>query len=885
MEDNQDIIPDLSLEKIIPVNIEDEMKGAYIDYAMSVIVARALPDVRDGLKPVHRRVLFGMNDLGVGYNKSHKKSARIVGEVLGKYHPHGDTSVYDAMVRMAQEWSMRYPLIDGQGNFGSVDGDSPAAMRYTEVRLKRIADSILDDIDKETVDFRLNFDDSLEEPTVLPSKVPNLLVNGSSGIAVGMATNMMPHNLSEVVDGIIAYIDNREITVPELMQYIKAPDFPTGGTIFGIGGVKEAYETGRGRLIVRGKSEIEEQGGRLRIVIQEIPYQVNKAMLVKKIADLMHEKKIEGIADVRDESDRNGMRIAIDLKKDANAQVVLNKLYAYTPIQTSFGINNVCLVNGRPRLLPLKDLIKYFVEFRHEIVVRRTKFDLRKAEERAHILEGLLIALDHLDEVIALIRASATPDIAKDGLMSNFGLSEIQSKAILEMRLQRLTGLERDKIRAEYDEVMAMIAKYKAILENETMRMDIIKEELLELKQLFGDKRRTEITFDESEISLEDIIENEKVVVTVSHLGYIKRTSLTEFREQARGGRGAKGGATREEDFIEQVFVANNHNYILIFTELGKCYWQKVYQIPEGAKTSKGRPIQNLIQLGQEDKVVAFANIEKLNDEAFLDSHYIVFCTKQGVIKKTPVRDFSRPRNNGITALSFKEDDKLLSVSITDGTSEILMAVRSGKTIRFPESKVRSMGRSAAGVYGIDIAESGDEVVGMVTLSQEQKSTHSVMIVSEKGYGKRSDLEEYRVTNRGGRGVLTLKVTEKTGQLIALLSVQESDGLMIVNKSGITIRIPTHSISLQGRNTQGVRLINLQTDDEIASVTKVPKEEEVEVVDAEVDTALIADNENPTPSDHTDKIADDSSVNEQANSTDLATDDLNGDQSDDEVKD
>lgn len=845
MEENQDIIPDLSSERIIPVNIEDEMKSAYIDYSMSVIVARALPDVRDGLKPVHRRVLFGMNELGVAFNKPHKKSARIVGEVLGKYHPHGDSSVYDAMVRMAQDWSMRYPLIDGQGNFGSVDGDSPAAMRYTEVRLKRISDAILDDIDKETVDFRLNFDDSLEEPTVLPSKVPNLLVNGSTGIAVGMATNMMPHNLSEVVDGIIAYIDNHDITVPELMTHIKAPDFPTGGTIFGIGGVRDAYETGKGRLVVRGKSEIEEQGGRLRIVVTEIPYQVNKAVLVKKIADLMHEKKIEGIADVRDESDRNGMRIAIDLKREANAQVVLNKLYAYTPIQTSFGINNVCLVNGRPRLLPLRDLIKYFVEFRHEIVMRRTKFDLRKAEERAHILEGLLIALDHLDEVIALIRASATPDIAKDGLMANFGLSEIQAKAILEMRLQRLTGLERDKIKQEYDEIMAHIQKLKDILANEYMRMDIIKEELRELKQLFGDARRTEITFDESEISLEDIIENEKVVVTISHLGYIKRTSLTEYREQGRGGRGSKGGATREEDFIERLFVANNHNYILIFTELGKCFWQKVYQVPEGSKTSKGRPIQNLIQLSQDDKVVAFANVETLNDEAFLDSHFVVFCTKMGVIKKTPLRDFSRPRLNGITALSFKEGDKLLSVNLTDGNSEILMASRSGKTIRFPEANVRAMGRNAAGVYGIDVDETKDEVVGMVTLTQEEKDNHSILIVSQKGYGKRSELEEYRITNRGGKGVLTLKVTEKTGYLIALLSVQESDSLMIINKSGITIRIPVTSISVLGRNTQGVRLINLQTDDEIASVTKVPKEEVAENTEGDEETNTLPEDAIP----------------------------------------
>lgn len=835
MEENQDIIPDLSSERIIPVNIEEEMKSAYIDYSMSVIVARALPDVRDGLKPVHRRVLFGMNELGIAFNKPHKKSARVVGEVLGKYHPHGDSSVYDAMVRMAQEWSMRYPLVDGQGNFGSIDGDSPAAMRYTEVRLKRISDAILKDIDKETVDFRLNFDDSLEEPTVLPSKVPNLLVNGSTGIAVGMATNMMPHNLSEVVDGIIAYIDNHDITVPELMTHIKAPDFPTGGTIFGIAGVRDAYETGKGKLVVRGKSEIEEQGGRLRIVVNEIPYQVNKAVLVKKIADLMHEKKIEGIADVRDESDRNGMRIAIDLKREANAQVVLNKLYAYTPIQTSFGINNVCLVNGRPRLLPLRDIIKYFVEFRHEIVIRRTKFDLRKAEERAHILEGLLIALDHLDEVIALIRASETPDVAKEGLMANFGLSEIQSKAILEMRLQRLTGLERDKIKQEYEEIMALIRKLNDILANEFMRMDIIKEELRELKQLFGDARKTEITFDESEISLEDIIENEKVVVTISHLGYIKRTSLTEYREQGRGGRGSKGGTTREEDFIERLFVANNHNYILIFTEQGKCFWQKVYQIPEGSKTSKGRPIQNLIQLSQDDRVVAFANVETLTDETFLDNHFVVFCTKMGIIKKTTLRDFSRPRLNGITALSFKESDKLLSVNLTDGDSEILMASKSGKTIRFPEAKVRAMGRNAAGVYGVDVEETTDEVVGMVTLTQEEKENHSILIVSQKGYGKRSVLEEYRITNRGGKGVLTLKVTEKTGYLIALLAVQDSDSLMIINKSGITIRIPVSSISVLGRNTQGVRLINLQSDDEIASVTKVPKEEVAENTEEEAE--------------------------------------------------
>lgn len=816
-------------DRIISVNIEEEMKSAYIDYSMSVIVSRALPDIRDGLKPVHRRVLYGMNDLGLYYNKPQKKSARIVGEVLGKYHPHGDGSVYDAMVRMGQDWSMRYTLIDGQGNFGSVDGDSPAAMRYTEARLKRISSEMLEDIDKETVDFRLNFDDSLEEPKVLPSKVPTLLINGASGIAVGMATNMMPHNLSEVIDGTIAYIENNEITIPELMQnHIKAPDFPTGGTIYGVSGVKQAYETGRGKVVVRGKAEIvENKKGKTQIIASEIPYQVNKANLIKKTADLVNNKKIEGISDIRDESDRKGMRIVYELKRDANPMVVLNQLYQYTPLQSSYGINNICLVNGRPKLVNLKELISHFVEFRHEVVVRRTEYDLRKAEEKAHILEGLIIAVDNIDEVINLIRASKTPEEAKQALMSRFELTDIQAKAILEMRLQKLTGLEIDKLKEEYEALQRTIAEYKKILADKDLRMNIIKEELLEMKERYGDERRTDITFNDSEISIEDIIDNEQVVVTISHLGYVKRTSLKEFREQGRGGKGSKGGSTRQEDFIEHVFIASTHNYMLLFSEAGQCYWLKVYQLPEGSKTSKGRPFQNLIQLPQGEKIVAYTRVKNLKDDDYLDSHYLVFCTRKGIIKKTSVRDFSRPRSNGIRAISFKEGDSLLEVKRTDSTSDILIAAKSGRAIRFPEQKVRAMGRTAAGVRGITLAGPEDEVVGMITISESERLTNTVLVVSEKGYGKRSNLEEYRITNRGGKGVKTLNVTEKTGSLITLKAVTEEEGLIIINKSGITIRLGVANVSVIGRATQGVRLIKLNENDEIASVAKIPPEDAV----------------------------------------------------------
>ncbi|HRF78007.1 MAG TPA: DNA gyrase subunit A, partial [Chitinophagales bacterium] len=740
-------------EKIIPINIEEEMKTAYIDYSMSVIVSRAIPDVRDGLKPVHRRVLYGMKELGVNYNKPYKKSARIVGEVLGKYHPHGDTSVYDAMVRMAQEWSMRYPLVDGQGNFGSVDGDSPAAMRYTEARFSKIAEEMLGDLDKETVDFSNNFDDTLEEPTVLPSKIPNLLINGSSGIAVGMATNILPHNLSEICDGIVEYIRNREITIPELMKYIKGPDFPTGATIYGVEGIHESFETGRGRIVVRGVANIETSpNGREHIVITELPYQVNKALFITKISELVHEKKIEGISDANDYSDREGMRVVIDLKKDAVATVVLNQLYKYTPLQTSYGVNNICLHQGRPKLLNLKQMIAYFVDFRHEVVVRRTQYDLRKAEERAHILEGLLIALDHLDEVIALIRGSKTPDEAKEGLITRFGLSDLQSKAILEMRLQRLTGLERDKIRDEYNEVMAHIARLREILANEDMRMQIIVDETLEIKEKYGDERRTNIVAAEGEMSIEDLIEEEDVAITISHMGYIKRTSLTEYRRQGRGGKGAKGGATRDEDFIEHIFIASTHDTMLFFSQMGKCFWLPVYQIPEGTRTSKGRAIQNMISLPPDDKIMAYIDIHDLEDEAFINEHYLVFCTKKGTIKKTTVEAFSRPRANGIVAINIAEGDELLAVRLTNGNCEIMMAVKSGRAIRFPEEKVRPMGRTATGVIGIELADDQDEVVGMITVEKGDKEK-TVLVVSENGYGKRSQLvdqetgeQEYRIT-------------------------------------------------------------------------------------------------------------------------------------------
>lgn len=830
-------------EKIIPINIEEEMKTAYIDYSMSVIVARAIPDVRDGLKPVHRRVLYGMKELGVNYAKPYKKSARIVGEVLGKYHPHGDTSVYDAMVRMAQEWSMRYPLVDGQGNFGSVDGDSPAAMRYTEARFSRIAEEMMADLDKETVDFSNNFDDTLEEPTVLPSKIPNLLINGSSGIAVGMATNILPHNLSEICDGIVEYIRNREITIPELMKYIKGPDFPTGATIYGIEGIAESFETGRGRIVVRGVANIETTAnGREHIVITELPYQVNKALFITKISELVHEKKIEGISDANDYSDREGMRVVIDLKKDAVATVVLNQLYKYTPLQTSYGVNNICLHQGRPKLLNLKQMIAYFVDFRHEVIVRRTQYDLRKAEERAHILEGLLIALDHLDEVIALIRGSKTPDEAKEGLMTGFGLSDLQSKAILEMRLQRLTGLERDKIREEYNEVMAHIARLREILANEEMRMQIIVDETLEIKTKFGDERRTNIVAAEGEMRIEDLIEEEDVAITISHMGYIKRTSLTEYRVQGRGGKGAKGGATRDEDFIEHIFIASTHDTMLFFTQQGKCFWLPVYQIPEGTRTSKGRAIQNMISLPPDDKVMAYIDIHDLEDEQFINNHYLVFCTKKGTIKKTTVEAFSRPRANGIVAINIAEGDELLEVRLTNGNCEIMLAVKSGRAIRFPEEKVRPMGRTATGVIGIELADEQDEVVGMITVEKGDKEK-SVLVVSENGYGKRSQLvdletgeQEYRITNRGGKGVTTIKITPKTGALITIKDVTDNDDLMIICESGLAIRIGVENLRVMGRATQGVRLINLRDGDRIASVTRTEKDEEddEQIIDGEI---------------------------------------------------
>ncbi|HAE13065.1 MAG TPA: DNA gyrase subunit A [Chitinophagales bacterium] len=822
-------------ERIIPINIEEEMKTAYIDYSMSVIVSRAIPDVRDGLKPVHRRVLFGMQELGVNYNKPYKKSARIVGEVLGKYHPHGDGSVYDAMVRLAQDWSMRYTLVDGQGNFGSVDGDSPAAMRYTEARFQKITEEMLTDIDKETVDFSNNFDDTLEEPTVLPTKFPNLLINGSSGIAVGMATNILPHNLSEVCDGIVAYIKNREITTQELMAYIKGPDFPTGGQIYGVEGISEGFETGRGRIVVRGTADIETmKNGREQIIVTAIPYQVNKAMLIAKTAELVNEKRIEGISDIRDESNREGMRIVYELKRDAVASVVLNQLFKYTPLQTSYGVNNICLVGGRPRLLGLKELISYFVEFRHEVVVRRTQYDLRKAQERAHILEGLLIALDNLDEVINLIRSSKTPDDAKEGLMTRFGLSDIQSKAILEMRLQRLTGLERDKIRAEYEEVMALIARLEEILANEGLRYQIIVDETLEMKEKYGDERKTSIVAAEGELSIEDLINEEDVVITISHMGYIKRTAATEYRVQGRGGKGFRGVAARDEDFIEHILIASTHDTMLFFTQQGKCFWLPVYQIPEGNRTSKGRAIQNMISLPPGDKVMAYVDVHDLKDEEFLNNHFLVFCTRKGMIKKTALEAYKRPRANGIAAITINEGDELLEVKLTNGHCEIMMGVKSGRAIRFPEEKVRPMGRTAAGVRGVHLAGDDDEVVGMVSVEKGDRE-RTILVVSEHGYGKRSYLVDpedgedvYRVTNRGGKGVTTIKVTQKTGQLIAVKSVTDNDDLMIITVKGITIRMRVDDIRVMGRATQGVRLINLKDGDSIASITKAEREEETE---------------------------------------------------------
>lgn len=813
-------------EKIIPINIEDEMKSAYIDYSMSVIVSRALPDVRDGLKPVHRRVLHGMNELGVNYNKAYKKSARIVGEVLGKFHPHGDSSVYDTMVRMAQDWSMRYPLVDGQGNFGSVDGDSPAAMRYTEARLTRMAEELLNDIDKETVAFQLNFDDSLEEPTVLPSKFPNLLVNGSSGIAVGMATNMAPHNLREVIDGILAYIDNREITCEELIQYVKAPDFPTGGIIYGYEGVREALLTGRGRVVIRAKTNIEVlDNGRERIVVTEIPFLTNKADMLQKTAELVNDKKIEGISDIRDESDRDGMRIVYEIKRDAMASVVLNHLYKFTNLQSSFSVNNIALVKGRPVALNLKDLMVHFVDHRHEVVIKRTEYELREAEKKAHILQGYLIALDHLDEVISLIRNSANPDDAKSGLIERFGLSEIQSKAILELRLQRLTGMERDKIKKEYEEIMAFITRLQAILADEGLRMQIIKDELAEIRERYGDDRRSIIEYAAGDFRMEDMIADEEVVITISHLGYMKRTVLTDYKVQNRGGRGAQGGATREEDFIEHIFVASTHNYMLFFTEQGRCFWLKVYEIPEGGKNTKGRAVQNMISIPPDDKIRAYIAVKTLTDTEYLNSTNIIFCTKQGVIKKTSLEAYSRPRVNGINAININEGDQLLEARLTTGTSEILLAIKSGRAIRFNEEKVRQMGRSSTGVRGITLDNEVDEVVGMVCVDSPETT---ILVVSETGYGKRSELDEYRITNRGGKGVRTLNVTEKTGRLVGILDVTDEDDLMIINQKGVTIRLGVADLRVMGRATQGVRLIKMKDGDSIASITKVKRDEEVE---------------------------------------------------------
>jgi len=815
-------------QRIIPINIEDEMKSSYIDYSMSVIVARALPDVRDGLKPVHRRVLFGMSDLGLAYGRSHKKSARIVGEVLGKYHPHGDSSVYDAMVRMAQDWSLRYPLVDGQGNFGSMDGDSPAAMRYTEARLARISDEMLADINKNTVDFKLNFDDSLEEPTVLPARIPNLLINGASGIAVGMATNMLPHNLSEVIAGIKATVDNPDITIDELIEYVKAPDFPTGGTIYGYAGVKEALHTGRGKVIVRGKAAIENgPGGKETIIITEIPYQVNKANLVAKIAELVNDGKIEGISDLRDESDRKGLRIVVEIKRDAMANVVLSKIYKFTPLQTSYGVNNIALVNGRPKVLNLKDLITEFIKFRIEVIIRRTQFDLEKALERAHILEGILIALDNIDEVIRIIRQSKTVEEAKDGLMSSFALSEIQTKAILEMRLQRLVSLEIDKVREEYADVLAKIEYYRSILASEELQREIIKQELDEINEKFGDKRRTDISYADDEISIEDLIPNEEVVITISHLGYIKRTKTDEFKQQSRGGKGSRGAKTRDTDFVEQMFIAHNHNYLLLFTEQGRCFWLRAFEIPEASKVSQGRVLQNILAIPADDKVRAYIKIENLNDEEFINNNYIIFCTKKGMVKKTIVEAFSRPRANGINAITINEGDQLLEAKLTNGINEIIIANREGRAIRFNESKARPMGRGAAGVKAITLGASGDEVIGMIS-ADPTKADFSVFVVSEKGNGKRSPLEDYRITNRGGKGVKTISITEKTGKLVALKWVSEFDDLMITTVDGIVIRTPVSDVRVMGRATQGVKVIRINEKESIADVTVIRREEVID---------------------------------------------------------
>ena len=830
-------------EKIIPINIEEEMKTAYIDYSMSVIVSRALPDVRDGLKPVHRRILFGMHELGVASNRPHKKSARVVGEVLGKFHPHGDSSVYDAMVRMAQEWSLRYMLIDGQGNFGSVDGDPPAAMRYTEVRLRKIAEEMLADIEKETVDFRLNFDDTLEEPTVLPTRIPQLLLNGASGIAVGMATNMAPHNLTEIIDAIIAYIDNRDIDIPGLMKFVKAPDFPTGGIIYGYEGVKSSYETGRGRIVMRAKANIEvKPDGRERIIVTEIPYQINKSELIAKTAALVNDKKIEGISNIADESDRDGMRIVYDIKRDAITNVVLNNLFKYTELQTSFSTNNIALVKGRPMMLNLKDMIVHFVEHRHDVVVRRTKYELSQAEKRAHILEGYLKVIgtkDDLDTAIRIIRESATPQEAQDGLTATFQLSEIQAKAILELRLRTLTGLERDKLQAEYDELMKLIAYLKSILDDEALRYKIIGDELLEVKTKYGDARKTQIEYSSADLSIEDMIADEEVVITISRMGYIKRTLLTEFKVQNRGGVGSKGSATRDEDFLEHMFTATTHNYLLFFTEKGKCFWMRAYEVPEGTKASKGRAIQNLINIEQGDRVCAYVNVKNLNDEEYLKNNFIIMCTKEGTIKKTTLEAYSRPRQNGINAITITENDMLLEAKLTDGTNEIMLASKQGKLVRFNESKVRPMGRNSIGVRGMRLAETNDEVIGMICVNDKLAN---VLVVSQKGFGKQTEIDEYKVTNRGGKGVKTINITDKTGNLIAIKDVTNEHDLMIINKSGLTIRLAIESLRTTGRATQGVKLINMRETDEIAAVTRVNHEDEVE--EGEVDTTNVV---NPNP--------------------------------------
>lgn len=820
-------------EKIININIEDEMKTAYIDYSMSVIVSRALPDARDGLKPVHRRVLFGMQELGVLSNRPYKKSARIVGEVLGKYHPHGDSSVYDTMVRMAQEWSLRYPLVDGQGNFGSIDGDSPAAMRYTEARLRKIAEELLSDIDKDTVDFRPNFDDSLEEPTVLPTRIPNLIINGSSGIAVGMATNMAPHNLTETIDATVAYIDNREITIEELMKHIKAPDFPTGGIIYGYDGVRAAFETGKGRVVMRAKANIEEVDGREAIIVTEIPYMVNKAEMIKKTADLVEEKKIEGISDIRDESDRSGLRVVYEIKRDAISNVVLNQLFKYTDLQTSFSVSNIALVDGRPKVLNIKDLIENFVKHRHVVVVRRAQYELKKAEERAHILEGLIIASDNIDEVIRIIRASDSPVAAKESLITTFNLSEIQANAIVEMRLRQLTGLEQDKLRAEYNDIKALIEKLKELLSNEDMRMALIKTELLEIKEKYGDERRTQIEYAAEDMRLEDMIADEEMVITISHLGYIKRTSLAEYKTQNRGGVGSKGSATRDEDFVEHIFMASNHDTLLVFTEKGKVLWMRVFEIPEGTKNSKGRAIQNLINIEQDDKVKTYLRVRDLNNEEYINNNYIILCTKNGVIKKTTLEAYSRPRVNGINAITIREGDTLLEAALTNGKNEVMLASKAGKVCRFNEERVRPMGRNASGVMGIDLnkeEEKDNEVIGMVCLSNPQAT---VLVVSEKGYGKRSEIDEYRITNRGGRGVKTINITDKTGQLVAIKQVTDDNDLMIITRNGITIRLDAASLRVMGRATQGVRLINLKEGEDIGGVAVVSKSEDEEAIAVE----------------------------------------------------